>query len=311
MSELILHHYAGSPFSEKMRLIFGFKSISWHSVNVPVIMPKPDVVALTGGYRRTPFMQIGADIYCDTALMCQVVEQLHPTPTLYPGASRGVAQIVAHWADTDLFWQAIPYTMQAAGIPHVFAGVPPEVVQAFGVDRAAMTVGMTRASKPDVTAALLSSLARLDHMLADTPCLCGAVPSIADFAAVQSLWYIRRAPPMAVILEPFRQLTAWYERIAAIGHGQSSKLSSADAIALARSSTPLADTVVQPHLGFEAGTAVQVSATDYASDSVNGELVGLTTERITLRRSDARAGTVHVHFPRIGYALRKQETPSP
>jgi len=311
MSELILHHYAGSPFSEKMRLIFGFKGITWQSVNVPVIMPKPDVVALTGGYRRTPFMQIGADIYCDTALMCQVVERLHPTPTLYPSARQGVAQIVAHWADTDLFWQAVPYTMQPAGIAHVFASAPPALLQAFAADRAAMTVGIKRASKPDVTAALLSSLARLEHMLADEPFLCGAVPSIADFAAVQSLWYIRRAPPMATILEPFTQLAAWYERIAAFGHGQSSKLGSADAIALARSSTPRADAVVLPDLGFDAGAAVQVSATDYASDPIDGELVGLTNDCITLRRSDERVGTVHVHFPRIGYALRKQEIASP
>jgi glutathione S-transferase len=307
MSDLILHHYAGSPFSEKMRLIFGFKNLSWQSVIVPVILPKPDVVALTGGYRRTPFLQIGADIYCDTALMCQIVERLHPAPSLYPAASHGVAQIVAHWADTDLFWQAIPYTMQPAGIAHVFAGVPPEVVQAFAADRAAMTAGMKRASKPDVTAALLSSLARLEHMLADQPFLCGAEASIADFAVAQSIWYIRRAPPMAGILDPFSQLAAWYERIAAFGHGQSSKLGSAEAIALARSSTPLGDAVVLPNLGFEAGDAVEVSATDYASDLIDGELVGLTTDCITLRRSDERAGTVHVHFPRIGYSLRSSE----
>ena len=68
MPELILHHFAASPFSEKLRLILGYKQLSWKSVTVPGIMPKPDVVALTGGYRRTPFPQIGADIYCDTAL---------------------------------------------------------------------------------------------------------------------------------------------------------------------------------------------------------------------------------------------------
>ena len=49
--DLILHHYAGSPFSEKVRLVLGYKGLSWKSVSVPVILPKPDVVALTGGYR--------------------------------------------------------------------------------------------------------------------------------------------------------------------------------------------------------------------------------------------------------------------
>jgi len=86
MSDLILHHYAGSPFSEKVRLILGFKRLPWRSVIVPSILPKPDVVALTGGYRRTPFMQIGADIYCDTALMCRELDARKPEPPLYPMA---------------------------------------------------------------------------------------------------------------------------------------------------------------------------------------------------------------------------------
>ena len=65
-------------------------------------MPKPDVVALTGGYRRTPFMQIGADVYCDSALMCRVIDRLAPEPPLYPAATRGLAEIVAQWADSAL-----------------------------------------------------------------------------------------------------------------------------------------------------------------------------------------------------------------
>lgn len=303
---LILHHYAGSPFSEKMRLILGYKGLSWQSVNVPVIMPKPDVVALTGGYRRTPFLQIGADIYCDTALMSEVIEQRAPSPSLYPAAAAG-ARILAQWADTDLFWVAIPYTMQPAGAAAVFAGAPPEVLQAFAADRAAMTAGMKRASTRDATAALSSYLAWLEQQLADGRLfLCGTEPSIADFSAAQSIWYIRRAPPVAGILEPFTYLAAWYERVAAFGHGRSDKLSSAAALEISRAAKPL-PAEVQPGLGFDAGAAVQVSAVDYATDIVSGELVGLTPSRITLRRSDERAGTVHVHFPRIGYALRKAE----
>ena len=308
MSDLILHHYAGSPFSEKMRLIFGFKGIAWQSVNVPVIMPKPDVVALTGGYRRTPFLQIGADIYCDTALMSRVIEALHPTPSLYPAEAGGAAPLLAHWADTDLFWVAIPYTMQPAGAAAVFAGAPPEMLQAFAADRAAMTVGMKRPSARDATAALTSYLGWLEQQLDGRPFLCADVPSIADFSAAQSIWYIRRAPPVAAILAPFTRVADWYERVAAFGHGHSSKLSSSAALELAHSSTPLA-AEVQPGLGFDAGAAVSVSATDYASDPITGTLVGLSSETLTLRRSDERAGTVHVHFPRIGYALRKQELP--
>jgi glutathione S-transferase len=307
MSDLILHHYAGSPFSEKMRLILGYKGLAWQSVNVPVICPKPDVVALTGGYRRTPFLQIGADIYCDTALMSRVIEQRAPTPTLYPAEAGGAAHLLAQWADSDLFWVAIPYTMQPAGAAAVFAGAPPEMLQAFAADRAAMTVGMKRPSTRDATAALQTYLGWLEQQLADGRAfLCGAVPCIADFSTAQSIWYIRRAPPVAGILEAFERVAAWYERVAAFGHGRSDKLGSTAALEVARNSQPLPAEVTSG-LGFEAGAAVQVSATDYACDPVLGELVGLSTDRISLRRTDERAGTVHVHFPRIGYSLKKQE----
>ena len=35
MSALILHHYDISNFSEKARLMLGFKALSWHSVEIP------------------------------------------------------------------------------------------------------------------------------------------------------------------------------------------------------------------------------------------------------------------------------------
>jgi glutathione S-transferase len=91
MSNIILHHYPMSPFAEKIRLILGFKKMPWQSVIIPMYMPKPDVIALTGGHRRTPLMQIGADIYCDTALIADVLEQINPSPSLYPESVKGAA----------------------------------------------------------------------------------------------------------------------------------------------------------------------------------------------------------------------------
>ena len=137
-SRLILHHYPTSPFAEKIRLILGSKALHWSSVLIPLIMPKPDVIALTGGYRRTPILQIGADIYCDTALIADVIEEHSPQPTLYPSGIGGASRILAQWADSTLFWTAIPYTMQPEGLAKLFEGVPPEGIKAFGDDRAAV-----------------------------------------------------------------------------------------------------------------------------------------------------------------------------
>ena len=305
MPELILHHYAISPFAEKMRLVLGFKKLVWRSVNIPAVLPKPDVVALTGGYRRTPFMQIGADIYCDTALMCRVIERLQPEPTLYPEDVAGLADIVAQWADSALFWIAAPYTMQPAGAVHLMPGATLDTLKAFAADRAAMSPNLKRATLADGAAALNTYLARIENMLADgRPFLLGALPSIADFSTVQSVWFIKRAPPVATVLVPFTRLQAWYERVTAFGHGHSTPMTSAEAIAVAAAGSHAALSF-EAEAGLEEGDEVTVTPTDYAHDAVAGRLVGLGPDEVVIARSDERAGELHVHFPRIAFQIKK------
>lgn len=308
MSDLILHHYASSPFSEKVRLVLGFKGVAWKSVSVPVMLPKPDVIALTGGYRRTPFLQIGADIYCDSTLMCRVIERLAPKPSIYPASAGGAAHIVSQWADSALFWVAIPYTMQPAGIPHIMSGATPEALMAFGADRAAMTAGMRRATPADAAAQLKTYLGWIEQQLGDgRKFLCGEAASIADFSVAQSIWFIRRAPPIATVLAPFAKLVEWYERVGAFAPQRPAQIGSAEAIEIA-SKGSTAPTVFEPEPGLERGDAVTVSATDYARDPVAGKLVGLSREEVAIERHDDRAGRVVVHFPRIGFQIRKEDT---
>ncbi len=309
MAEIVLHHYAGSPFSEKVRLVFGMKRLRWRSVVVPLVMPKPDVVALTGGYRRTPFMQIGADVYCDSALICRVVERMFPEPSLFPADSAGVAEIVAQWADSALFWAAVPFTLQSGGGPYVTASAPAEQVQRFGADRKAMTPNMRRAPPHDAATALRTYAARLDAMLGDgRPYLLGPLPSIADVAAVQSIWFMRLAPPVAdAQLAGWPRVVAWCERVLAFGNGESEPMTSAEAIEICARCTGFAPTAVDARQGLDAGREVGISASDYGHDEVVGTLVGLDDDAVAIERRDDRAGTVHVHFPRIGFHIKPQQ----
>ena len=307
MSDLILHHYDGSPFAEKVRLMLGFKRLPWCSVKIPVIMPKPDVVALTGGYRKTPILQIGADVYCDTALIARLLEQLAPSPTLFP-TSAPLASLLAQWADSTLFWTAIPYTMQPAGAAHVFQGVPPEVLKAFAADRAPFTAGMKRLSLADATIHIKAYLGWLDAQLArGGPYLLGTEPSIADFAVAHCGWYVRRGGPVAEVFEPFAAFAAWLDRMLAIGHGSSQPMTSAEALAVAAKAASHALVEVQPGHGFEAGQAVTITATDYGTDPVAGTVVGLSADETVIARDDERAGRVHVHFPRRGFQIKQEQ----
>ncbi len=311
MPDLILHHYATSPFSEKVRLILGAKKLPWKSVFIPPIMPKPDVEALTGGYRKTPFLQIGADMYCDTALIADVLEHLQPEPTLYPEPEKGMSRILAQWADTTLFWAAMAWNLQPRGAAEVFAKAPPEAAKAFGEDRGKMSAGnMTRLRPADATSAYKSYLRRLSDMLDDKPFLLGEVPCIADFSAYHPLWYTRRIEAVKGILDLTPAVVDWMDRIAAIGHGTSEKFGAEQAIAVAKAATPhslLTDSTFQDDHGIALGSAVTIRAESFGLEETPGTLVAATRTHYTLERSDARVGTVHVHFPRIGYVLKKAE----
>lgn len=308
MADLILHHYPTSPFAEKVRLILGYKKLPWKSVMIPMIMPKPDVVALTGGYRKTPVLQIGADIYCDTALICDVLEHLQPEPSLYPEPSKGMGRTLAQWADTTLFWTAMAYNFQPPGIAQVFANAPPEAARAFADDRQAMRSGMPRMPAADATAAYKSYLRRMSDMLDDLPFLLGASPSIADFAAYHPLWFTRtRTPAMAGVLNATPAILAWMDRMADLGHSSFEKCSAADALAIAADATPAAlhDGVFQDEHAIALGSQVVIRSENFGLEPTLGELIAATRMHYTLRRTDERAGTVHVHFPRIGYILKK------
>ena len=304
----VLHHYKISPFSEKVRLVLGYKGLAWRSVSVPNILPKPDVLALTGGYRKTPFLQIGADIYCDTALICEVLEHLQPQPSLYPPASKGVARVLAQWADSTLFWAAMGYNLSAKGAAALFANAPLEAAQAFSADRSAMSGGMTRLRPGDASGIYKSYLRRLSHMLDAQPFLLGEAPCVADFAAYHPLWFTRQVVPvMASILDATPAVLAWMDRMAALGHGVSEKWSAEQAIGLAHNSLPMAlptSDVFQDDHGFALGSVVSVAAETFGQEPTQGILLAATRTRYSLRREDTRAGTVHVHFPRIGYVLR-------
>jgi glutathione S-transferase len=307
MGELILHEFAASPFSEKVRLIFGFKGLQWRSVEIPVVMPKPDVVALTGGYRRTPFLQIGADVFCDSALVAKVLDRLHADPTLYP-ASAPLAEQVAQWADFQFFWVAVAWSAQPAAAAAHFPGTTLDELKAFAADRAAFTAGMARPRAADAKVQLLRDLRAFEAQLADgRPFLLGAQASIADFAVAHGLWFVRRGVPVAGVLSPFGRVNAWLDRVIAFGHGRSDPITSAEALRIAAAAPGHAVAAVEPGMGFDAGASVTVAATDYGTDPVAGTLVGLNEDEVVLRRNDPRAGTVHVHFPRAGFQIKQEK----
>ena len=305
---MILHHYPTSPFAEKIRLIFGYKNIAWQGVHIPMVMPKPDLIPLTGGYRKTPVLQIGADIYCDTALICDVLEHLVPSPSLYNAAPKGLVRSLAQWADTLLFPVAMAYNFQPKGAQHVMAGMPEDLVKAFAPDRQAMRGGAARMPAADATAMYKSHLRRISSMLEDHLFLLGDTPCLADFSVYHSIWFTyAKVPNIDSILDATPLVRAWATRMAEFGHAEHETIPAAKAIEIAKHAhpQPLTDDVFQDEHGFPLGTQVTVAADSFGTEPTAGKLVAATRTRLTLERSDPLTGTVHVHFPRMGFIMKK------
>ena len=244
-----------------------------------------------------------------------MLEHVRPEPTLYPPHLKGVARVFAQWADTTLFWAAMAYNLQPKGAAQMFGGGPPEAARAFGEDRKAMVSNMVRLRPADATSAYRSYLRRIAHMAEEHEFLFGTEPCAADFAAYHPLWFTRtRVPVVADILSATPAVVEWMDRMAAIGQGAMAKFNSGEAIALANATEPipagknlLIDSAFQDDHGIALGSRVTVAGESFGPEATEGELIAATRTHYTLRRSDPRAGTVHVHFPRIGYVLKKAE----
>jgi glutathione S-transferase len=302
MTDIILHHYEISPYSEKVRIGLGLKGLAWRSVEIPVIMPKPDLTALTGGYRKTPVLQIGADIYCDSQLIMRELERRHPTPSFYP-AGRGAADALAWWAEKTTFSPAVGIAL--AKKPDAFAeGFLEDRAKFSGrnIDPAAMM-----AAVPNLLDQLRAHFDWLDQSLADgRPFLQGFAASLADLAAYHPIWFFKRNfGPTAAPLDGFPRLLSWAERVAAIGHGRRSPMTSEQALDVARTATSItkASADAKDPNGRKPGQVVSVTPDDTGRDPVIGELVTSGIDEIVIRRSDPAIGEVCLHFPRAGFVV--------
>jgi glutathione S-transferase len=301
--EIILHNYPNSPFSEKVRIAFGIKKLSWRSVIQPVIMPKPDLLPLTGGYRKIPVMQIGADIYCDSQIILRELDRRYPAPSLLPDGN-GAAYGLGFWADRQIFQAAVAI---------IFGEIGDQVPEDFKNDRAAMSGGgfsseALKAAVPFMRDQYRAHTQFLSDQLADGRAFWGGEkPGLADIHAFMNPWFINNALPhkAKATLEEFPNVEAWYERVRAIGHGRPEDMSPREALAVAKEATSEAKLAQDPHdpHGRKPGDKVKVAADDYGRDPIAGEIVFANAHEIAILRSAPEVGEVVVHFPRAGFSV--------
>jgi glutathione S-transferase len=299
--EVLFHHYALSPFSEKIRKVFALKNVAYRAVEQPMWMPKPHLTPLTGGYRRIPVMQIGADVYCDTALICRVLESLFPAPTLYPDGNVAAIEATAAWADRQLFLVVVPIVFGALADV-----LPKELIDDRKRMRPDLDVGQLRAASPALRGALHAWCKRLDQTLEARKFLFGSAFSLADAAVYHCLWFARNDPQAAAELSAHAHLGEWMSRIDAMGSGAPSELAPEEALRVAAAAEPRfrPGVAASDASGLREGMRVGVFADDLPSDVFEGTLRAACDDEIVLVRSSRDLGEVALHFPRVGYLLR-------
>ena len=301
---IILHHFEKSPFSEKIRVAFGIKQIAWTSVLISRIMPRPDLMPLTGGYRRTPTLQIGADIYCDTQVILRELERRFPQPTLYPAGNAGIAWGLGMWTDRSFFQNTVNL---------VVGSLADQVPKEFREDREQLRgqkfdVDAMKAAIPQMRDQLRAHLDWIDTQLHDGRTFFGGpLPGLGDIHTYMNVWYVRSNLPDAEgLFAGFPKILAWEQRVKALGHGKREReLTPADALEIARNATPQTQTASDAGdlNGRKPGDRVTVTPDDYGKIPVEGTIVSLSAQHIAIRRQDERAGEIVVHFPRAGFLV--------
>lgn len=305
MTNIILHHYPQSPVTEKVRMVLGMKNLDWYAVEIPRIPPKPDLMPLTGGYRRTPVMQIGSDIYCDSLCIIRELERRFHQPSLFPNNSEALCWGISKWTDGVLFSHAITVVLGAAeSLPEDFAADRGRLY--FGPD---FRLSDLQSNVAHSVSQLQSQFGWFEQQLnSHQPYMLAQQPSLLDALSYYLVWFIRgRWVEGPTFLSQFALLEQWESRMNRIGHGHCSPFDSKQALQIAANSKP--DGVSQSSqtsIGtFEYGSLVCVSPEGDGGDpEVIGKLIHLNNERISIRREHEELGELVVHFPRVGYRLR-------
>jgi len=306
MSDIIFHHYPPSPVAEKVRVAFGIKQLNWHSVTIERVPPKPLLMPLTGGYRRTPVMQIGADVYCDSQCILRELEKRYPGSTACASDSGSMMWGVSRWTDGTLFELCFKIILSIA---------EPDMPEQFINDRGRLYLGpnwdfaKVREDLPHLIAQLRAQLGWIDQQLSNgNKYVMGEHASLPDTLIYYLIWFLRgRWPQGPEFISQFPAIIAWEQRVKAIGHGAATEMSAQDALNIAKSVEPVTPERVDANdpLNLTVGMKISIVADeDSGEQPVIGKLRFADRETIGLLHSNDQIGTVCINFPRVGYRIK-------
>ena len=308
MSDLILHHYWPSPFAHKIRLALALNELEWQSVEIPRVPPKPLLMPLTAGYRRTPVLQVGADIYCDTANIVREIAARSDADKLLPEAQRGKILAFGDWIDTSLFNLAARIVITSA-----LETAPAEFIN----DRGGLYFGPNwtpedlKAQMPAVILQLSGQLKSVESALEGTQGMFTGGLSYADLSIAYLAWFISGRWELGP------EFISQYPKIKRILEQSNEQLSDrytdlsgeqALEIAAAAQSTAPEGVAAMVGVDYQKETQITIRPQGETSDpAITGRLRYLDSERVSIAHNDESVGEVVVHLPVAGYRIQTLE----
>ncbi|CAK3918861.1 glutathione s-transferase like [Lecanosticta acicola] len=298
----VIHYdYDFSPYGQKTKMLLKAAGIDYHKVDVPAVLPRPELEKLGITYRRIPVLAVGKDVYADSDLIFQVV-----TKKLAPG------KVPASPAD-DAYnaWGKQVFS-------DILSLIPGEVLtDGFVKDRAAVFPFLKR---PDILTLRPSGLAQFRQRMMQIeneflshggPFIGGNKLSLADIHVMWPVkWVLNELNAKAEPGVGKNDFPKTWKLAESLPTFEPPVLSADDA---AKTITGAQYTANGPSsvqngdpLGLAAGTPVNVESfdTDPGAHPQAGKLFATSDEETVIELKDG----VRLHFPRIGYVVRDQAT---
>jgi len=328
---IILYRYNGSPFANKIESVLSMRGIPHFQVDVPMTLPRPEVIELLGiGYRRIPLLAVGNDVYCDTGLIVPQLEKRVPPSaeyvSVFPPRKDGgkvdsgiIKAFALSYGDRTLF------PMGGSILPYARLG------KKFIEDRGAwqgapVPVEALAAKRPTTESALSSHMELLEEQLSDgREWLFDTDKAGYGDLSVHFFWsWVVQFRGMKEVLSPnkFPKSNAWITRMSEYlaekrkGNASSVTKISAEEAANFISQSGLLDDKLPfdideaSRLKVKLGDVVSIVPEDNAKNYPTiGKLIGLDRQEFILELSGKAVKSLRCHFPRLNFTIRVTSSP--
>jgi glutathione S-transferase len=308
MPDLILHHYWPSPFAHKVRLALGLANAKWLSVEIPRVPPKPLLTPLTAGYRRTPILQIGADIYCDTQNIVRELADFGFSRALFPEGCMSKALAFSAWIDGAVFELAARVV-----ITNALDTAPSEFIKDRG-DLYFEPGWTNKKLNHDLSSVVLqldAQLKNIDDILTCGENICSKELSYADVSVAYLAWFLRgRWEAGPKVLSRYPNICRIENAVYDCGEGQYQDLGGKEAMKIANDNIPKSlvgiDGSVMTELSLNQRVGIR-PRTQSSDPIVFGELRYLDRQRVSINNNEKEVGAIAVHFPISGYEINLED----